>query len=122
MQALHIPPQSPSRMQEPRILDRLHQQYSGKRVRDVHMVLEGTARDSTLLYVPGYLFDYMYGEVKDDSLEITKQHHQALVPAAGASIPDSHPAFPNRMHMLPHDSKKYDRWSRLCLANASRRP
>ena len=73
-------------MQEPRILDRLHQQYSGKRVRDVHMVLEGTARDSTLLYVPGYLFDYMYGEVKDDSLEITKQHHQALVPAAGASL------------------------------------
>ena len=86
------------------------------------MVLGDPVRQSTLLYVPGYLFDYVYGEVQDDSLEITKQHHQALVPAAGASIPDSHPAFPNRMHMLPHDSKKYDRWSRLCLANASRRP
>ena len=48
------------------------------------MTLADVDRQSQLVYVPGYLFDYVYGEVQDDSLVITKQHHQALVPAAGA--------------------------------------
>lgn len=74
-------------MQEPQILDSLQREHGGKRIRDVHMTLEDLERQSTLVYVPGYLFNYTYGEVQDDSVEITKQHHQALVPAAGTSNP-----------------------------------
>jgi hypothetical protein len=42
-------------------------------------------RQSQLIYVPGYLFDYIFGEVQHGSVEIVKQHHQAIVPAAGAT-------------------------------------
>jgi hypothetical protein len=61
------------------------------------MTLEQATRKSTLVYVPGYLFSYEYGEVQDDSLEITKQQHQALVPATGAR----HPHKRASRHCLP---------------------
>lgn len=71
-------------LQEPRVLATLQKLHGGKRVRDVHMTFAELERQSRLVYVPGYLIDYVYGAVQDDSLVITKQNHQALVPAAGA--------------------------------------
>lgn len=40
-------------------------------------------RTSKLVYVPGYLINYQYGEHQQGGIEIVTQHHQALVAAAG---------------------------------------
>ena len=49
----------------------------------MHMDIALKSRTSKLVYVPGFLIDYQYGENQHGSIEIVAQHHQALIAAAG---------------------------------------
>eukprot|EP00892_Ulva_mutabilis_P001209 jgi/Ulvmu1/11089/UM070_0004.1 len=68
---------------EPGLADWLKREHKSESVQDVHMDLELKSRTSKLVYVPGFLIDYQYGENQHGSIEIVAQHHQALIAAAG---------------------------------------
>lgn len=70
-------------LQEPDLADWLKREHRSEHVHDVHMDLGAKRRASQLVYVPGYLIDYQYGEHQQGGIEILTQHHQALVAAAG---------------------------------------
>lgn len=69
------------------------QQRGAARVREVHVQLCTRGRRATLLYVPVYVVHYSYGTYQVGgsmgSVEILRQHHQALIaaaPNAGVSV------------------------------------
>lgn len=70
-------------LQEPDLAAWLKREHRSEHVYDVHMDLALRHRHSSLVYVPGYLISYQYGEEQQGSIEIVAQHHQALVAAAG---------------------------------------
>jgi len=70
-------------VQEPGLADWLKLEHRSESVCDVHMDIALKSRTSKLVYVPGFLIDYQYGENQHGSIEIVAQHHQALIAAAG---------------------------------------
>lgn len=66
-------------MQEDRAIEEVRREYSADDVRGLNLAFIAHRRSATLVYVPAYLFSYVYGEHQYGTLEILSQRHQALV-------------------------------------------
>lgn len=81
------------------VIEQLKSLYGAIEVSDIDMRLQIHSRRTRLLYVPGFVISYTYGEHQRGSLEILQQMHQALVPGSGSG-----PAVAER-HFSPRKSQ-----------------